>query len=67
MNSILLDYKAKQAGLSVSDVANALGVDESTYYRKRSGKTEFTRNEIRLLKNLLKLSSEEMDAIFFAD
>lgn len=67
MNSILLDYKAKQAGLSVSDVANALGVDESTYYRKRSGKTEFTRNEIRLLKNLLKLSSEEMDAFFFAD
>lgn len=67
MNSILLDYKAKQAGLSVANVASALGVDESTYYRKRSGKTDFTRNELRLLKNLLRLSSDEMDAIFFAD
>lgn len=67
MNSNLLDYKAKTMGLSVADVANALGVDESTYYRKRSGRTDFTRNELRILRDLLNLSAEEMNEIFFAE
>lgn len=48
-----------------SDIAKELGIAKNTYLFKENGITEFGRDELEKLKNLLKLSPEDMDAIFF--
>ena len=65
MNWIMLEAKTKERGLTNEDVAKALNIDSSTYYRKKRGETDFYRREIRLIRKLLCLSSEEVDSIFF--
>lgn len=51
---------------TIREAASAIGVNEATLYRKISGKSDFTRNEIQLLRQFLYLTSEEVDSIFFA-
>ena len=58
--------KVMTLGLTTSDVAQSLGVTISTLSRKINGKSEFTRSEIQAIRNLLKLSPNEVDEIFFA-
>ncbi|MCI8921149.1 MAG: XRE family transcriptional regulator [Acutalibacter sp.] len=45
-------------------VAAELGIDETTLYRKMSGKSDFYRKEIQKLCDLLKI--EDPAAVFFA-
>lgn len=65
MNWIMLEAKTKECGLTNEDVARALDIDPATYYRKKRGETDFYRREIRLIRKLLCLTSEDVDAIFF--
>lgn len=60
--------KIKQLEKNVSDkqLIKALGINESTYYKKINGITEFKRSELIIIKFVLNLSSEEMDSIFFS-
>ena len=60
------DAKCKECELKTDDVARIIGVNPATLYRKLTGKSDFTRNEIQLFRCALKLSSFEVDAIFFA-
>ncbi len=53
-------------GLSIGEVANLLGINEATVYRKMNGTTEFTRLEIQVLRGILELSVDDAEAIFFA-
>ena len=55
-----------EKGYSVEQIAQKLGINSVTVYRKLSGETEFTRNEIAMLKSILSLTIEEIDNIFFA-
>ena len=61
-------FKAAIAANSktTKEVAEAIGVNEATLYRKISGKSDFTRNEIQLIRQFLSLSADEIDNIFFA-
>ena len=61
-------FKAKLAelGLSVKDIANAVGCNEVTMYRKMKGESDFTRNEIQLIKQKTQMTSEDVERIFFA-
>lgn len=61
-------FRAKiiENGLTFRDVSAILGIKETTLYRKMSGKSDFTRNEIQLFREKLKLTAEETDSIFFA-
>lgn len=61
-------FKAKMAEreLCVKEVATALGINEATLYRKMRGETEFTRNEIQHIRNIMQMTPAEVDAIFFA-
>lgn len=61
-------FKAKVAenGVTTKKVAEILGINETTLYRKMSGESDFTRNEIQLFKKTFGLSSGDVDAIFFA-
>lgn len=52
--------------LKRTQLAAAMGVSMPTFYSRISGKSEFTAPEILALSNLLGLSKDERDAIFFA-
>lgn len=52
-------------GLSLKQVAQYLGIDISTLYRKINGTSEFTRAEIQQLCELLEL--DDPKEIFFAN
>lgn len=52
--------------ISVGDVAKALGIDPATLSRKISGQSDFYRNEIEKLCQILKLTPDETMQIFFA-
>lgn len=61
-------FRAKMAEqeMSVKEVATAIGINEVTLYRKMKGETDFTRNEIQLIRHVMRMTPEEVDAIFFA-
>lgn len=60
------EFKIAQiiAGVSKEDMASALGVNIATVYRKINGESDFTLSELKKLKKILKLSSEDVDSIF---
>lgn len=59
-------FNAKLAACEVSkaEIALVIGCNESTLYRKLSGKSDFTRNEIQMIRQKLNLSAEEIESIF---
>ena len=65
--SRLLKAKLVEKGKSNDDAAAALGIDTSTFSKKLNGISDFKRTEIELLRNFLKLSVKESEAIFFAN
>lgn len=67
MDAILLEAACKRKGLTNQHVAQLLGMDESTFYRKRKGLTDFTRKEIQKLRSILNLTPEDVDEIFFTE
>lgn len=58
-------YLAKR-GKTQECVAEYLGINSATLYRKMTGSSDFTRQEIQDTKELLSLSDEEAMSIFFA-
>ena len=52
-------------GYTFADIARALGINEATLYRKRSGVSDFTRGEINSM--IVLLGCEDPISIFFAD
>jgi transcriptional regulator with XRE-family HTH domain len=65
MKPNLLKAERVKAGLTQKDLSIALKKDVSTYSKKENGLVEFTASEIRDLKQLLNLSPETIDKIFF--
>lgn len=65
-NKKMFKAKCVEKGMSTRDIARILGINEATLYRKISGESDFTRNEIQIFRQALGLTSCEMDAIFFA-
>lgn len=62
-----LKGKIVERGMSVEELANKIGVDKSTLYRKlnQSGET-FTIREANLICEILELNGDEATAIFFS-
>ncbi len=58
-------FKAQMVmmGVSARDIAAALSIDESTFYRKIKANGNFTRSEINTLIDILKINNPE--DIFF--
>lgn len=67
MNILLLKSQILLRNKKISDVAKELGLSKSGFYRKLSGKTEFTRTEIDTLIKYLGLSVEMAMDIFFKE
>ncbi len=60
-------FRAAQAlsGLSTEDIADKLGINVTTLYRKINRDGNFSRNEIQILRSILPM--EKPDEIFFAN
>ena len=66
-NTTLLQRKINESGLKDLFLAKACGITERTFYNKKKGKTHFVQDEILVLRNILRLTDEEITAIFFAE
>lgn len=65
MKSNLLKSERVKLGITQKKVCEKLKIDVSTYSKKENGVIEFKASEIRALKNILKLTPEKIDDIFF--
>lgn len=65
INRDLFNKALKDSGKSLAAVSGYLGINPSTLYRKITGITDFSRNEIILMKDCLGLSENDLYAIFF--
>lgn len=66
VNVVLLKDTIKNKGFTVEQAASAIGINESTFYRKlnKEGKT-FTLGQADILVDFLKLDRKTAHAIFF--
>ena len=63
----LLYYFVKRAGFKNKDIAKAIGVTQSGYTLKISNKSDFRQREIKTICDMLSLTVEERDRVFFAN
>lgn len=69
INTEALEAKIREqrkGGLSKGDIAAALGINPNTLTLKLKGKSDFTVSEAYQLHELLGLTRNEFDAIFYA-
>ena len=67
MNLELLVNKIEESKISRSTIAETIGITRQGLYNKLDGKKEFKVSEINQLSKILKLTSNEREAIFFSD
>ena len=65
MNILKLKGKMVETQHSVDSLAEKIGVDRSTLYRKIECGEKFTIGEAQRIKEALSLSNDEIIAIFF--
>jgi len=63
----LLLYEINKRGFSVSSVSESIGMSPTSLYNRIRGDVEFRVTEIDSITQLLNLTSEERDSIFFAN
>lgn len=56
-----------RAGVSKRDIAARLGVSEQAFYNKLNGRAEFKNSEIIKLSEMLGLSMDDVNLIFFSN
>lgn len=67
MNKRLLEAKMVEKGISTDEMAKELNISPETFWRKKKGKSDFYRKEIKTICDVLSLSGEETIAIFFGN
>lgn len=65
-NTKLLEAKIKQSGLKKCHIAARLGVSSAGLTNLIRGRAEFKASQIHVLADLLNLTAQEKEAIFFA-
>lgn len=65
-NTSLLDQYIEKSGYKKSFIARQLGITAYGFTLKVNNKSEFKANEITILCKLLKISTKDREAIFFA-
>ena len=63
----LLYYFVKRAGFKNKDIAEAIGITSAGYSLKISNKSDFRQSEIKTICDMLSLTVEERDRVFFAN
>ena len=65
VNTQLLDDKIVESGLKISHIVGKMGLSRNGFDKKRKGITPFRVSEVYVLKDLLRLSDEEEQIIFY--
>ena len=65
MNNIELKVKLMRSNMSVEDLAQRMGINKVTLYRKIKGESQFDLNEIKEVAAILNLTQNEIFSIFF--
>lgn len=66
INILKLKAKIVEAGMTILSVSKALNMDRSTFYRKMNEDgTDFTIKEVNIMINILNLSFNDVQDIFF--
>lgn len=62
----LLKGKMVSQKINSEYLANVLGINITTFYRKLNHESEFDRQEMSIIRMVLNLNKNDMDSIFFA-
>lgn len=65
MNSKKLKIKLLEQDRTLEDLANYIGCNITTLYRKLNGDSDFSRTEVQLIAAFLSLSASDVNTIFF--
>ena len=65
IDSALLDQAIADSGLKTNYIAERLGLSRQGFDKKRKGKISFRLSEVYVMADLLRLSDEKKDLIFF--
>lgn len=57
MDKALLEYEMNKKNVSIAEMCDILGISRSAFYRKCTGKSEFTQSEIQTIVDTLNLES----------
>lgn len=61
LNAVISD-----SGITITAIANKLGITREGFYKKLNNETEFKASEISAMKKILNLTNRKRDEIFFA-
>lgn len=64
-NTTLLKKKIDSSGYKVIFLAEKVGLTPQGFYKKLKDGSEWTFSQVMILKDLLHLTNEEVDSIFF--
>lgn len=62
----LLSQVINDSGITITAIAKKLGIIRESFYKKMNNETEFKASEIISLQNILSLTNQIRDNIFFA-
>lgn len=65
-DTVKLEMAITRSGITKKKLAERLGLSDMGLYKKINNITEFKASEISILQEILRLTHEERDAIFFA-
>lgn len=66
MQERMLKLKLALAGITITELADILGISRTSLSQKIAGKVSFRQNEIAILIGVLKLTLDEVNLIFFS-
>lgn len=67
INSNKLKAKILEAGMTQGGLAEQIGLDSSSFSLKAAGKRNFTVQEVEKIATVLRIPTNELASIFFAD
>lgn len=67
LDTLKLKAARIEANVSIDELAQKIGLNPTTIYRKFDGKSEFTLREMTELKKILRLDTERFCDIFFGN
>ena len=67
MNLLLLKSTMVEKGITDQELSSLLGINQATLFRKKNGTSDFDRNEIKVIKEVLDLTDRDIDLIFFGN
>ena len=61
-----LSDEITDSGITITAIANKIGITREGFYKKLNNETEFKASAISTLQKILRLSNKKRDEIFFA-